>query len=289
MSSSSSGQSPSPSDSSGAQQDKPSEPPSSSSWSSWFVSPSTLRDRFQEFDDQQRIDRLSECRKLEKILHNCRKRHQPGKPKSRYKKNTDNEDPIESISIGVRNMKYFGWRGILNKSSSPSAQQKDPSANSETADAGDTSDKRAKASAANDGPDISVFYPKIRSSCAREEHAVWACRAISTGCGKDLSELKKCFDDVDHHDTESEPNTGGSRALPQHVRVLTSPFTNYVGLVEKVGEPSDRKNVVSVKEQIPCYEIQWRLGSCVTENGKQLLERKQQREGRQQQQQQKEL
>jgi hypothetical protein len=179
-------------------------------------------------------------------------------------------------------MKYFGWRGILSKSSSTSAAQpKDPSsANGETANVGD---ETAKASADNDGPDISVFHPKIRASCAREEHAVWACRAISTGCGKDLSELKKCFDDVDHHDTKSEPSTGRLRPLPQHVRVLTSPFTNYQGIVEKVGEPAEGKNVVSVKEQIPCHEIQWRLGSCVTENGKQLLERKQQREGQQQQ------
>jgi hypothetical protein len=173
-------------------------------------------------------------------------------------------------------MKYFGWRGILNNSpsSSPSAP-KHPSVNGETADAGNASDEKAKAG--ENGPDISIFHPKIRSSCAREEHAVWACRAISTGCGKDLSELKKCFDDVDN---ETETN-GESRPLPQHVRVLTSPFTNYQGIVEKVGEPSD-KNVVSVKEQIPCYEIQWRLGSCVTENGKQLLQRKQEREGRQQ-------
>ena len=221
-------------------------------WSSWFVSPSVLKERFQEFDDQQRIDRLSECRKLDKILNDCRKRNQPGKPKSRYTKKNDNVDPIESVSIGVRNMKYFGWRGII-KSTSPSNE----SANDEVSK---TDDTKAKPTAP-DGPNLSVFSPQIRSSCAREEHAVWACRAIVTGCGKDLSELKKCFEDIDEQDAN----------FPPHVRVLTSSYTNYQGIVEKVGSDA-------IKQQIPCHEIQRRLGSCVTENGKQLLERKQQRE-----------
>mmetsp|Transcript_15107 Transcript_15107/g.38064 ORF Transcript_15107/g.38064 Transcript_15107/m.38064 type:complete len:249 (+) Transcript_15107:180-926(+) len=228
---------------------------SGSSWSSWFVSPSVLKERFQEFDDQQRIDRLSECRKLDKILHECRKRNQPGKPKSRYTKKSDKNDPIESVSIGVRNMKYFGWRGILKPPSNQSAND----------EASDADGGKAKPTAP-DGPDLSVFHPQIRSSCAREEHAVWACRAIATGCGKDLSELKKCFEEIDEQDAN----------YPPHVRVLTSSYTNYQGIVEKIGSEA-------IKEQIPCHEIQWRLGSCVTESGKQLLERKQQREKTQKQ------
>ncbi len=246
-------------------QDETSKSGSTSSWSSWFVSPSVLKERFQEFDDQQRIDRLSECRKLDKILHDCRKRNQPGKAKSRYTKNSpDNktDDPIESISIGLRNMKYFGWRGIL-KTPAPTSPDTDTT-NSKNQE----SEPSKTMETVRDGPDLSVFHPNIRSSCAREEHAVWACRAIATGCGKDLSELKKCFDDVDNTD---------SAQVPQHVRVLTAPYTNYQGIVESVA--GDR--AASMKRQIPCHEIQRKLGSCVTENGKQLLERKQQREGKQ--------
>eukprot|EP00531_Pseudo-nitzschia_arenysensis_P008143 CAMPEP_0116143420 /NCGR_PEP_ID=MMETSP0329-20121206/15444_1 /TAXON_ID=697910 /ORGANISM="Pseudo-nitzschia arenysensis, Strain B593" /LENGTH=234 /DNA_ID=CAMNT_0003638745 /DNA_START=34 /DNA_END=735 /DNA_ORIENTATION=+ len=215
---------------------------SGSSWSSWFVSPAVLKQRFQEFDDRQRINRLSECRKLDKILNDCRKRNQPGKPKTRYTTKKDEDDPIESVSIGVRNMKYFGWRGIL-KSSTPPSQSAD----------GEASDDK-KNDTAPEGPDLSVLRPQIRSSCAREEHAVWACRAIATGCGKDLSELKKCFEDVNEEDASSH--------FPPHVRVLTSSYTNYQGIVEKVGDSK-------MKSQIPCHEIQRRLGSCVTGNGKQ--------------------
>ena len=236
---------------------------STSSWSSWFVSPSVLKERFQEFDDQQRIDRLSECRKLDKILSDCRKRNQPGKAKSRYTKNTPddkNEDPIESISLGLRNMKYFGWRGILKTPAPPADTSSSDSQDSEPSQ---------KMATVRDGPDLSAFHPNIRSSCAREEHAVWACRAIATGCGKDLAELKKCFDETDS--TEDAP-------FPQHVRVLTAPYTNYQGIVESVA--GDK--AATMKRQIPCHEIQRKLGSCVTENGKQLLERKQQREGKQQ-------
>jgi hypothetical protein len=246
----------------------PSSSSSYSSWSSWFVSPSTLKARFQEFDDTQRIERLSECRKLDKILRDCRKRHQPGKPKSRYTKKANKEDPIESLSIGVRNMKYFGWRGILQSSSSASSQTTDQGAS------GDAAEADASATAANEpanhGSDLSVVHSKIRSSCAREEHAVWACRATATGCGKDLGELKKCFEEVG--------TTDDSAGLPPHVRVLTSPYTNYQGIVETVD------NAAAMKRRIPCHEIQRRLGSCVTEHGKQLLERKQRREEQQQQQ-----
>lgn len=259
--------------------EKPSGAPVSSSissWTSWFVSPSVLQERFQEFDDQQRIERLSECRKLDKILRECRKRHHPGKAKSRYTKNTDQDDPIESVSIGVRNMKYFGWRGIL-KSPSPSPSPSQSTPKDEPSAKGEPSGADNE-TVHDDVPDLSVFHPKIRSSCAREEHAVWACRAISTGCGKDLADLKRCFDDVDQN---SEGETSGGSRLPQHIRVLMSSFTNYQGIVEKIGQSSDattNDNVVSMKQRIPCYEIQRRLGSCVTENGTRLLDRKQQRD-----------
>jgi len=161
-------------------------------------------------------------------------------------------------------MKYFGWRGILQSTASLEEEMNNDSDSS---------------GVQNDKPDLSVFHPKIKSSCAREEHAVWACRAIATGCGKDLGELKKCFESI--HDGSHE-NPERSQQLPPHVHVLTAPYTNYQGIVEKVGSSSNTDAAHKMKQQIPCHEIQQRLGSCVSENGRQLLERKQQRERRQQ-------
>lgn len=129
----------------------------------------------------------------------------------------------------------------------------------------------------NDGPDLSVFHPRIRSSCAREQHAVWACRAVATGCGMDLSKLKRCFESVDN-DNNTDENL---QRLPQHIRVLTTPYTNYEGFVEEVA--SKDGTVVSLKQRIPCHDIQRQLGSCVTASGRELLQRKQQRERQQEQ------
>ena len=249
------------------------DPGASSSWMpSWFASPSALKDRFSEFDDKQRIDRLSACRDLDRILRDCRERHQEQEGKgSKTKKNNlynSSKDPIESVSIGLRNMKYFGWRGILSK--------KEVGAPSN--DSGKTK-KQETAETTITEPDLSVFHPKIRSSCAREEHAVWACRAVATGCGKNLSELKKCFEEVDNTSSSGDDES----SLPQHIRVLTSPYTNYQGIVERFaggeGTSDNKDNGATLQQIIPCHEIQRRLGSCVTVNGRDLLERKQQREG----------
>ncbi|VEU35425.1 unnamed protein product [Pseudo-nitzschia multistriata] len=247
----------------------------SSAWSfsSLFSSSSSFKDRFQEFDDKQRIERLSACQELDKILSDCRERHQQREDPSKLGINEDNGDhhldPIESVSIGLRNMKYFGWRGIL--------LQRKREANSPT----DGNVEVQMVENNDDGPDLSAFHDKIRSSCAREQHAVWACRAVATGCGKDISELKRCFESVDIFDEDGIDNSSMEPArLPQHIRVLTTPYTNYEGIIEKVADSTDGNNndVASLRNRIPCHDIQRRLGSCVTANGRALLERKQQRE-----------
>jgi len=247
------------------------------------VSPSALKERFHEFDDKQRIDRLSACHDLDRILNNCRERHpqqqqHQDSPQSQSRSDSDHHhghDPIESVSIGLRNMKYFGWRGILSSTKKNETVSIDNDSNAD--DNG------------NDDPDLlSVFHSKIRSSCAREQHAVWACRAVSTGCGNDLAELKRCFEDIDDDNQKESNNNNNNNHLPQHIRVLTAPYTNYEGIVEKFDVDAkadgDGDATASLKQRIPCHEVQRRLGLCVTANGKQLLERKQQRERQQQQQ-----
>lgn len=267
------------SESNNEKKEQPQQTPSSlslSSISSWFMSPSSLKERFEEFDDKQRLDRLSACQDLDRILNNCRERYQNDSQAQSQPANQYGHDPIESVSIGLRNMKYFEWRGILSSKQRETVQ-----------DDNDDDDNNKANVNVNNGPDLSVFHPKIRSSCAREQHAVWACRAVATGCGKDLSELKRCFEEVDNGKGAQSSSDDGLNLLPQHIRVLTAPYTNYEGIVEKVAAESADANAnaasASLKQRIPCHEVQRRLGSCVTANGTQLLKRKQQRERQQQQ------
>ena len=282
---------------------------SSSSTSSWFEPILSLKQQWEEFDDGQRINRLKACQILDEILNNCQQQQiaqqqqnpsQQQQQSSQQQQNDDVDDPIESVSIGLRNMKYFGWRGILSSKKS---------ADTDTDEITKIQDENGNSNASSNGNEITnndeheknqlLFHSKIRQSCSREQHAVWACRSVSTGCGKDLSLLKRCFEDIDT-DTEIEK-------LPPHYRILTAPYTNYEGIVEKTEEgeaqaqsltttttstttssvdnnvksstsSSLSSSLSSLKQRIPCYDIQRQLGSCVTINGKQLLERKQKRE-----------
>ena len=274
----------------------------SSSTSSWFEPLLSLKQQWEEFDDGQRINRLKACQILDEILNNCQQKQiaqqqqnpsQQQQQSSQQQQNDDVDDPIESVSIGLRNMKYFGWRGILSSKKS---------ADTDTDEITKIQDENGNSNASNNGNEITnndeheknqlLFHSKIRQSCSREQHAVWACRSVSTGCGKDLSLLKRCFEDIDT-DTEIEK-------LPPHYRILTAPYTNYEGIVERTEEEAQAQSLAtmttttttsvdkntkslssslsSLKQRIPCYDIQRQLGSCVTINGKQLLERKQKRE-----------
>ncbi|OEU23320.1 hypothetical protein FRACYDRAFT_233491 [Fragilariopsis cylindrus CCMP1102] len=279
---------------------------SSSSTSSWFGSLLSLKQQWEEFDDGQRINRLKACQILDEILNNCQQKQiaqqqqqqnpsQQQQQSSQQQQNDDVDDPIESVSIGLRNMKYFGWRGILSS-------KKSADTDTDTDEITKIQDENGNSNASTNGNEITnndeheknqlLFHSKIRQSCSREQHAVWACRSVSTGCGKDLSQLKRCFEDIDT-DTDTE-----IEKLPPHYRILTAPYTNYEGIVEKTEEEAQAQSLAtmtttttsvdnskslssslaSLKQRIPCYDIQRQLGSCVTINGKQLLERKQKRE-----------
>jgi hypothetical protein len=261
----------------------------STSSTSWFEPLLSLKQQWEEFDDGQRIIRLKSCQILDEILNNCQQKQQQQQQQSSQQQQqqqqiNDADDPIESVSIGLRNMKYFGWRGILS-----SKKNADTDTDTETTNEIKNDDGEENQDINNDELKSKLlFHSKIRQSCSREQHAVWACRSVSTGCGKDLSLLKRCFEDIETTEIEK---------LPPHYRILTTPYTNYEGIVEKTEEEEAQaqslvttttsadnnakslsSSLSSLKQRIPCYDIQRQLGSCVTINGKQLLERKQKRE-----------
>ncbi|CAJ1967572.1 unnamed protein product [Cylindrotheca closterium] len=91
---------------------------------------------------------------------------------------------------------------------------------------------------------IAKDHPDVEKTCAREEHLVWSCRAVAIGCGKDLGELKKCFEDEGP------------------LRILSAPGTAY--------EESDNNK----KAKIPCRKVQESLGNCVNKGAYELYERR---------------
>jgi hypothetical protein len=135
-------------------------------------------------------------------------------------------------------MKYYGWRGILL----------DDNTDSET--------EQSKSSAATDDDSVVTMDRKneirerIQSTCSREEHSVWACRAVATGCGKELGALKACFDKEGPFD------------------VLTAPLAGY-----ELKQQDDQRKVVI----LPCHDLQAALGNCVNVNGQELYQRRKQK------------
>jgi hypothetical protein len=230
-------------------------PLASSSTPAWSYS--SLKEQWGTFQDAQRLERLAVCLQLDQLLKECRQRR--GR-QSRSHGNSHStassphaRDSIESITPGLRTMKYYGWRGILKstekeeKEGTTSSEMNAESSNNDTVTASDS-----------DSGQLSAIHQQIQSSCSREQHAVWACRAVATGCGKELASLKKCFEE-DHHVYD----------------ILTVPHTGY----ENYNNSSSNNNNNNTKQPvIPCWKAQNILGSCVTANAKQLLERKQQRE-----------
>ena len=94
---------------------------------------------------------------------------------------------------------------------------------------------------------IAKDHPQVEKTCAREEHLVWSCRAVAVGCGKELGELKKCFEDQ-----------GPSN-------ILSAPATAY---------EYDSTKKLKKNETIPCRRVQQALGNCVTDGAHALYNRR---------------
>jgi len=189
--------------------------PSSSTSDSWWAT-------FSKFQDDQRLERLQQCRQLQNVLANCEATTAAAAATATA---TANNDAIEEFSDGIRMMKYFGWRGILKQEQG--------------------SDQPAKQLPVK-------LREAIASSCARERHAMWACRGVAVGCGKELAALKKGFDDH-----------GPLVILHESQTAYEESYTK-------------NKNNKS-KKRIPCAKLQTTLGACVQRGASNLLERTRQR------------
>ena len=82
---------------------------------------------------------------------------------------------------------------------------------------------------------------KNEPNCVREEHSLWACRAVALQCGADLVQLRNCFREK------------GDKA------VLSETRTSY--------------EHTSENDAFSCMELQRKLGSCVLKKANALARR----------------
>jgi hypothetical protein len=198
--------------------------------------------------DEQRIQRLQQCRILQDVLAECQSRQksdssdQPPAADGRSRWSSiirpfrtpteaaelEHTSPpprrqLEDFPEGIRMLRYFGWRNRI--------------VNDENQD--------------RDSYGIAGVVPSNKSSsnddpCAREVHAVWACRAVALQCGSHLQQLKSCFD---QHDEKPNAN-----------HVLSTSETAY-----------DCSS--SITTAIPCADQQQQLGHCVRIAAQELMKR----------------
>jgi hypothetical protein len=203
----------------------------------------SLQSKWRQISDSQRISRLQQCQVLQNILSECRQRnadpqrHDESRGRELRRKEREiqqmsNQSPsvantvgdattttpadaetptIENTPAGIRMLHYFQWRNLEEEDGAP-------------------------------------VLGDARRLCTREEHAVWACRAVATACGPDLVQVKRCFDD-------QGPSILQHAAAYDKVSAVPSSSEG-----AKVHEIASSK---STSSSPPCLDVQSSLGSCV--------------------------
>mmetsp|Transcript_13989 Transcript_13989/g.20893 ORF Transcript_13989/g.20893 Transcript_13989/m.20893 type:complete len:238 (-) Transcript_13989:47-760(-) len=178
---------------------------------------SSLLAYLTSFADDQRLERLRQCLEIEEALFECERirikvaatttQTQPssGRLGLRWgKRETNNDDltvtdtdtsslndgdssnsPRAKLNLtraGMKMSRFYDWN-----LSNPRAQEAIHNMRSDGGftsmlNLNDTLEGRKK------------FDDNVETStCSREKHAIWGCRAMSVGCAKELVTLKKCF------------------------------------------------------------------------------------------------
>lgn len=112
------------------------------------------REYWTDLFDQQRVQRLEQCKTLNSILDSCEAAHSHSKKhkkKQHDKKQSQGQQVphLNDVGPGLRMLMYYDWRNKIE------VHQK---------------------------------------GCVPERHSVWTCRAVALGCGEHLRRMKECFD-----------------------------------------------------------------------------------------------
>ena len=146
-----------------------------------FASPDSP---FTRFADQQRIDRLEQCRQLERALKACQSANdEPGALGT-----TDVPDERSRARIA----RFYKWKESEHPESQDAAQA-DPSFQSD-----------------GESHQSQTAGARSRRDCSKETHELWACRALALGCGGHVRDLRQCW--MDAQIVDAHAPTGGEGA-----------------------------------------------------------------------------
>lgn len=207
---------------------------------SLFASPGSP---FTAFADQQRMDRLEQCRQLERILASCQSANTNDAQASavnEFENKSSGMADIPASRSGARIARFFKWE-------QNDSEQQAESNSSALSDAASSlyggSDNGGEKSQSIQSKKSSVRN-RFSKGCAIETHEMWACRALAVGCGNHLIDLRRCWSDD----------------------------TKMVQKESMTGEGITMYNENHQKEK-SCREIQISMARCVNKHAKELDER----------------
>jgi len=231
--------------------------------------------------DAQRVDRLKQCRTLHDLLLRCRQHHQQH-PTIKGNKEADSGSgrngrssvpyscyEIDSIPEGIRMMRYFDWKkspprsadigGVLEVVDDDDDDNGDINNNDRyRGQSGVASDTTSSQIASRTDPTQREEIP-----CIREEHALWACRAIATGCGKDLVELRNCMKE---YGTKSILRCRSG--YEEHGSAGTTVAVNDTAEKDRIAGDTSHSTPA-----VPCADLQRKLANCVGVEVRELQQR----------------
>ena len=158
--------------------------------------------------DDQRYSRLQACRQLEKAWKNCehRRRKRPMNldpstdgTTAASSMSPDETTRIQDLRTGLKISRFYNWGLSHNlKESTLEAMRSTEEGMARHGIARGllgvgTENMHDTVTRSTAGTISPQQQRSSQPTCNREIHAVWACRALSLGCGADLVQLKKCF------------------------------------------------------------------------------------------------
>ena len=211
-----------------------------------------LQDGFETASDQQRVERLEQCRVLESILQSCRQEQA-----------LTRQAKQQSMDRGRSSRSWWPFSG--RAATAKSKESAGSSASDTTASSSDHVYQHHHVPTLENTPggirmlrffhwrELPAEFP--HTNCRREEHAVWACRAVAVGCGQPLTQLRDCFD-------EQGPE-----------RILVSRYTTKGKGANSQTSYTDAPLDDKKKTKIPCHDYQRAVGTCVASNLHDLQQR----------------
>ncbi|KAL7532057.1 hypothetical protein ACHAXR_004402 [Thalassiosira sp. AJA248-18] len=197
---------------------------------------------FTAFADRQRIERVEQCRQLERILKACQSANDAQVAGNEFDTNSSEEVEFQPSRSGARIARFFKWNGPDEQNGTQEVDSGRISVLSEAAasvyEDSDTSDGQMKQPV----PRKKSNKRSFSTNCAIETHELWACRALALGCGNHVGDLRRCWSDA------NSPNQKTAAAVGNEITF------------ENGNENS-------------CRHIQLNMAKCVNKNAAELAER----------------